>query len=51
MITGEFDMIPKLDNIQDFVPNIDEVSLQCGHWIQQELPEETNKAILNWLGH
>lgn len=25
------------------------VNLDCGHWIQQEKPEETNQAILKWL--
>jgi hypothetical protein len=25
------------------------VNLDCDHWIQQEMPEETNQAILNWL--
>jgi pimeloyl-ACP methyl ester carboxylesterase len=25
------------------------VSLDCGHWIQQEKPQETNRAILRWL--
>jgi pimeloyl-ACP methyl ester carboxylesterase len=28
---------------------VDVVSLDCGHCIQQEKPEETNQAILNWL--
>ncbi len=50
MIYGEQDMIPKSENLADFVPNVDIVSLDCGHWIQQEKPEETNQAILNWLG-
>ncbi|WP_246778324.1 alpha/beta fold hydrolase [Maritalea myrionectae] len=49
MIYGERDMIPKAENLTDFVPNLDVVSLDCGHWIQQEKPEETNQAILNWL--
>jgi hypothetical protein len=31
------------------VPNVEVVNLDCGHWIQQEMPEETNQAILNWL--
>jgi Predicted hydrolases or acyltransferases (alpha/beta hydrolase superfamily) len=28
---------------------VDVVSLDCGHWIQEEKPEETNRLILNWL--
>lgn len=49
MIYGEHDTIPKFEKLPEFVPNVDVVSLDCGHWIQQERPEETNLAILNWL--
>jgi pimeloyl-ACP methyl ester carboxylesterase len=49
MIYGEQDMIPKSENLADFVPNVDEVSLDCGHWIQQEKPEEATRTILEWL--
>ena len=49
MIYGEQDMIPKSQNLKDFVPNVTVVSLDCGHCIQQEKPEETNQAILKWL--
>lgn len=49
MIYGDRDMIPKSNTLKDFAPNLDVVSLDCGHWIQQEKPEETNQAILNWL--
>jgi len=49
MIYGDQDMIPKSENLADFVPNVDVVSLNCGHWIQQEMPDETNTAILDWL--
>ena len=49
MIYGEQDMIPKSENLVDFVPNVEVVSLDCGHCIQQEKPEETNQAILKWL--
>ncbi|PWQ93113.1 alpha/beta fold hydrolase [Leucothrix arctica] len=49
MIYGDRDMIPKSETLTEFVPNVDVVSLDCGHWIQQEKPEETNQAILNWL--
>ena len=51
MIYGERDMIPKFDRLPEFVPNVEVISLDCGHCIQQELPEETNQAILNWLGN
>ena len=49
MIYGDRDMIPKFEELADFVPNVDVVSLDCGHWIQEEKPEETNQAILTWL--
>lgn len=51
MIYGNQDMIPKSPNLKDFVPNLDVVNLDCGHWIPQEKPEETNQSILEWLEH
>ena len=49
MIYGDRDLIPKSENLKDFVPNLDVVNLDCGHWIQQEKPEETSRTILDWL--
>jgi len=49
MIHGDRDVIPKFEKLSEFVPNVEVVSLDCGHWIQQEKPEETNQTILNWL--
>ena len=49
MIYGERDVIPKSASLVDFVPNVEVVSLDCGHWIQEEIPEATNAAMLNWL--
>jgi len=49
MIYGERDMIPKFEKLPEFVPNLEVVSLDCGHCIQQEKPQETNQAILKWL--
>ena len=49
MIYGEQDMIPQSDRLSHFVLKVDVESLPCGHWIQQEMPEETNRLILNWL--
>lgn len=49
MIYGDKDMIPKSENLTKFVPNVDAVSLDTGHWIQQEKPQDTNKVILEWL--
>jgi epoxide hydrolase A/B len=49
MIYGDQDIVAKSENLQAFVPNVEVVNLDCGHWIQQEMPEETNQAILQWL--
>ncbi len=49
MIYGDRDVIPKFERLTEFVPNVEVVSLDCGHWIQQEKPEETSRAILEWL--
>jgi pimeloyl-ACP methyl ester carboxylesterase len=49
MIYGDRDIIPKSEKLKEFVPNVEVVNLDCGHWIQQEKPEETNQAILRWL--
>ena len=49
MIYGDRDVIPRAENLSDVVPHVEEVGLDCGHWIQQEKPEETNRVILDWL--
>lgn len=49
MIYGEQDMIPKFEKLPAFVPNVEVISLDAGHCIQQEKPVETNQAILKWL--
>jgi len=49
MIYGDRDAVQRSENLTAFVPNVEEVDLDCGHWIQQEKPEETNQAILKWL--
>ncbi len=49
MIHGDKDLIPKSENLAEFVPNVEVVNLDCGHWIQQEKPDETTRAILKWL--
>ncbi|MBU2981224.1 alpha/beta hydrolase [Lentibacter algarum] len=49
MIYGEWDAVPQNRKLAEFVPNVDVVTLDCGHWIQQELPDETNRVILSWL--
>lgn len=49
MIYGSQDLIPQFEGLPEFVPNVKTANLDCGHWIQQELPDETNQVILNWL--
>jgi len=49
MIYGEHDTVAGSENLTQFVPTVEEVSLDCGHWIQQERHEETTQVILNWL--
>ncbi|TNE50135.1 MAG: alpha/beta hydrolase [Deltaproteobacteria bacterium] len=49
MVYGDRDTIPKSETLTTYVPNVEVATLDCGHWIQQEKPEETNRAILRWL--
>ena len=49
MIYGDRDPVARNERLPEFVPNVDVVSLDCGHWISQELPDETNQTILRWL--
>ncbi len=49
MIYGDRDVIPKSESLTKFVPNVEVTSLDCGHWIQQEMPTETTQIILKWL--
>lgn len=49
MIYGARDVVPPSPTLQDNVPNVEVVTLDSGHWIQQERPQEVNEAILDWL--
>ncbi|GIG53900.1 alpha/beta fold hydrolase [Demequina activiva] len=49
MIYGDRDPVARAEGLQELVPNVEEVSLDCGHWIQQERPEETTQLIVDWL--
>ena len=49
MIHGEHDMVPASPTLQEHVPDVEVHQLDCGHWIQQERPEETNRLLLDWL--
>jgi len=49
MIYGERDSIPKSNTLKEFAPNLEVISLDCGHWIPQEKPEEANQIMKEWL--
>ena len=53
MIMAEDDVVltPAMaDGMERFVPDLEKVLIRhCGHWTQQEHPEETNRAIIGWL--
>jgi len=49
MIYGDQDTVQRSETLTAFVPNADVVMLDCGHWIQQEKPEETTRVMLRWL--
>lgn len=49
MIHGDRDPVMRSENLTKFVPNVEVVTVDSGHWIQQERPEETTQAILRWL--
>jgi pimeloyl-ACP methyl ester carboxylesterase len=36
--------------MEKYVPDLDRVLIKnCGHWTQQEKPQETTQAIANWM--
>jgi pimeloyl-ACP methyl ester carboxylesterase len=53
MIMAEDDVVlsPAMANgMEQYVPDLEKVLIRaCGHWTQQEHPEETNKAMIDWL--
>ena len=49
MIYGRYDMVPALD-ISPWIADLETHTLECGHWIQQEQPQETNRLLIDWLG-
>ena len=48
MIRGKYDIVPAMD-MSAYVPDLEEHELECGHWIQQEKPAETNAILVEWL--
>jgi pimeloyl-ACP methyl ester carboxylesterase len=49
MIYGAYDIVPKGGDVSEYVPNLECITLKCGHWIQQEKPDEVNTFLLDWL--
>ena len=53
MIMAENDVVlppSAADGMEKYVPDLDRVLIKgCGHWTQQEKPEETNQAIADWM--
>ncbi|MBT0993362.1 alpha/beta hydrolase [Cellulomonas sp. DKR-3] len=49
MIHGSRDEVRPAERLTDVVPNAEVVVLDSGHWIQQERPQEVNRAIADWL--
>ncbi len=49
MIYGQYDVVPKPGDLSQYVPNLETITLECGHWIQQEKPDEVNAFLTDWL--
>jgi pimeloyl-ACP methyl ester carboxylesterase len=49
MIHGAHDPVAPAPRLEHYVPEAEVVTLPCGHWIQEELPDRTNRTILEWL--
>lgn len=49
MVYGMRDAVARSENLSSFVPNVEELSLDSGHWVQQERHRETTRTILDWL--
>ena len=53
MIMAEDDVVlsPAMaDGMEAYVPDLEKVLIRkCGHWTQQEHPEQVNAAMIDWL--
>ena len=49
MIYGDHDIVAKGGDVSNYIPNLEIITLDCGHWIQQEKPDEVNVFLLDWL--
>jgi len=49
MIYGAYDIVPRGGDVSAHVPDLVSITLECGHWIQQERPGEVNAFLVDWL--
>lgn len=49
MIYGLRDAVARSEQLSDFVPNVEEMSFDSGHWVHQERHSEVTPAIIEWL--
>ena len=49
MVYGTQDLVARNERLGEFVPDVTEAELDCGHWIMDERPTETNQLLLDWL--
>ena len=39
------------DGMEDFIDDLEKYTVaDCGHWTQQEKPDEVNRVLIDWLG-
>ena len=47
------DVVISLQHIESMKPLVDDLTVHvledCGHWTQQERPDEVNRLMLDWL--
>ncbi len=51
-IGAENDVLIRLEHIESMKPLVEDLTirmLDCGHWTQQEMPDEVNRLIVDWL--
>ncbi len=49
MIHGQYDIVPENPKLSSIVSDLEVHTLDCGHWIMQERPTQTNELMLDWL--
>ena len=49
MVYGLRDTVARSEQLSAFVPNVEELNIDSGHWVHQERHEETTNAIIKWL--